>query len=83
MARNDLNFSEAVEFLAMLVPTTPIPKTSKIDAKLSSIQAQAFNIVEYTQEVKEDDLFPGIVYCDYVMICIGMIEDTIEDLRRE
>lgn len=83
MAKNDMNFSEAVEHLAMLVPMTSTPQTGKIEAKLASIQSTAFYIAEYTQEAKEEGSIPSIVYCDYVMDGIRMIEDTIEDLRRE
>lgn len=83
MAKNDMNFSEAVEHLAMIIPMTPTPKTSKLDAKLSSIQAAAFYLTEYTQEVKEEDSVPGTEYHDYVMEGIRMIQDALEDLRRE
>lgn len=83
MAKNEMNFSEAVEHLAMLVPMTSTLQTSKIEAKLSSIQAFAYYIAEYTQEVKEEDSIPSIAYCDYVMDGIRMIQDTIEELHRD
>ncbi|AFV24599.1 hypothetical protein Mpsy_2395 [Methanolobus psychrophilus R15] len=85
MARNDMNFSEAVEFLAMLVPTTSTPKTSKLETELSSIQMQAFNIAEYTQEIiqefRKTGSFPIVAYHDYVMMCTGMIRSDAEDMR--
>ena len=82
MAKKSMNFSEVIEFLAMMIPMAPTPETSKLEAKLASIQATAFYIAEYTQEAKEEDSIP-IAYCDYVMDGIRMIEDTLEDLHRE
>ncbi len=82
MAQKDLNFSEAIEFLAKLIPTPPTYKTDMIDARLSSIQAQAFNIMEYTQEIKEGDFLPHEAYYDYVMVCLGMIENYLEETGR-
>lgn len=82
MAQNDLNFSEAIEYLAKMIPVTPASKTNKIDAKLSSIQMQAFNIMEFTQEIKEGDFLPHEAYYDYVMECIGAIEARLEETGR-
>ena len=82
MAEKDLNFSKAIEYLAKLIPVTPTPKTNRIDAKLSSIQRNAFNIMEFTQEIKEGDLLPEEAYYDYVMECLGLIEDDLEETSR-
>lgn len=82
MAQKDLTLSEAIEVLAKLIPMMQVPETNKIDAKLSSIQINAFNIMEYTQEIKEGDLLPHEAYYDYVMECLGLIEDDLEETGR-
>lgn len=82
MARNDLNFSEAVEHLTMFIQTTPTISASKVDIKLSTIQMQAINIVEYTQEIKESDSLPTISYYDYVLMGTGLIKNDLEEIRQ-
>lgn len=77
--QKDMNFSGAIEDLAKLIPN-PSAYTDRIDARLASIQMQAFNILEYTQKVKMSDYRPNIVDYEYITCSLGVIEDYLEEI---
>jgi hypothetical protein len=77
--QKDMNLSGAIEDLAKLIPN-PSEYTDKIDARLSSIQMQAFNILEYTQKVKMSGNRPNIVDYEYITGSFGVIEDNLEEI---
>jgi hypothetical protein len=82
MARNDLNFSEAVEYLAMLIPVIEDFKTNKVYSQMSCIQMHAFYVIEYTQEIKDEGYLPTREYFDYIGTCIGMMTDDLVETGR-